>query len=126
MSKLIISFIVLVVIVAGVGAYYLYSAKYPQKNEVKLPSEQQTSIPKEKNAISIKDFAFNPDTLTVKVGDTVTWVNEDGVVHTLKSTEFNSPNIKNADTFQFQFTKPGTYEYTCGIHPSMKGKVVVE
>jgi len=127
MKKPIVAFIVVVVVISGVGAYLLLGSTYKQKTpEVKLPSEQQTSQPKEKNTITIKDFAFSPNALTVKVGDTVTWSNEDGVVHTIKSSDFNSPNIKNGDTYKFQFTKSGTFDYSCGIHPSMKGKVVVE
>ncbi|MDO8507258.1 MAG: cupredoxin family copper-binding protein [bacterium] len=126
MKKPMVALIVVILLAAGVGAYFLLGSSYKQKSpEVKLPSEQ-TNVPKEKNTISIKDFVFNPDTLTVKVGDIVTWRNDDGVVHSIKSTDFSSPNIKNGDTFKFQFVKAGTYEYNCGIHPYMKGKVVVE
>jgi len=126
MKKPFIILSIVVVMIAGVWAFLLLSSSSQQKNpEVKLPSEQ-TNVPKEKNTISIKDFAFNPDTLTVKVGDTVTWVNEDGVVHSITSSAFNSPNIKSGETFKFQFTRAGTYDYNCSIHPYMKGKVVVE
>ncbi|MEK7447571.1 MAG: cupredoxin domain-containing protein [Patescibacteria group bacterium] len=127
MKKPFIILAVVVLVIAGVGAYFLLSSAYKQKTpEVRLPSEQTPQPPKEKNTITIKDFAFNPDTLTVKVGDTVTWSNEDGVVHSIKATDFTSPNIKNSETYKFQFTKVGTYGYNCGIHPYMKGKIVVE
>lgn len=127
MKKPFIIFALVVVAIAGVSAYFLLSASNKQKTPgVKLPSEETKSTPKEKNTILIKDFTFNPNTLTVKAGDTVTWLNEDGVVHTIKSTEFTSPNMKNGETFKFQFTVTGTYEYSCSVHPYMKGKVVVE
>lgn len=126
MKKPIIAFIVVAVIVAGAGAFLLLGSSSKQKSpEVKLPSEQ-TNIPKDQNTVSIKDFTFNPNTITVKVGDTVTWLNEDGAVHLIKSNDFNSVNLKNGDTFKFKFTKAGTYDYICGIHTYMKGKVVVE
>lgn len=127
MKKPFIILAVVVVVIAGVWAFSLLSGGNKQKTpEVKLPSEETKTVPKEKNTITIKDFAFSPDTLTIKVGETATWVNEDGVVHSIKSADFTSPNIKNGETFKFQYIKAGTFEYTCGIHPYMKGKVVVE
>ena len=79
-------------------------------------------------AISIKDFAFDPPSLSVKVGDAVTWTNNDGPAHSIKSGDhsFDSPGkIPPTSSFSFTFTKAGTYTYICGIHPSMKGTIVV-
>jgi plastocyanin len=127
MKKPFIVLTVLVVVIAGSLAYFLLSANNNKETpEVKLPSEETVTAPKEKNTVTIKEFTFNPDTLTVKVGEVVTWVNEDGVVHAVNSSAFNSPNIKNGESYKFQFTTAGTYEYSCGIHPYMKGRVVVE
>lgn len=110
-----------------IWAYFLmFASKKEEAPEVRLPKEEPRAVPVEKNTVSIKSFAFEPETLVVKVGETVTWLNEDGAVHTVKSADFVSPNIKNRETFKFQFTKTGTFEYTCGIHPYMKGKVIVE
>ncbi len=126
MNKLWVALIIFIVVIAGAGAYFLLSSNYkPKMPEVKLPSEQ-TNVPKDQNTVTISNFTFDPGTITVKVGDTVTWVNEDGVVHLIKSNDFNSENLKNGDTFKFKFTKAGTYDYICGIHTYMKGKVVVE
>lgn len=125
MSKPKLVFLLIVLLCAGIGAYLLLAPSKPKAPEVKLPSEEEIK-PKENNTIIIRDFKFNPETFTVKVGDTVTWLNEDGEVHTVKSAEFNSPNIKNGDSYKYQFLKAGTFEYTCGIHPYMKGKVLVE
>jgi plastocyanin len=129
MKKPKIIFIILVILVAGAGAYILLNS-YLSKNQPKtpivmIPGEKTKPQSKEKNTVTIQDFKFNPDTLTVKIGDTVTWINEDGAVHTVKSDTFNSQNIKNADSFLLRFTEAGTYEYSCKIHPYMKGKIIV-
>lgn len=77
-------------------------------------------------AIIIQNFSFNPDTLTVKTGDTVTWTNSDPVNHQIKSDTFNSAQLSTNQTFSFTFTSAGTYNYSCAIHPSMAGKIIVE
>lgn len=79
------------------------------------------------NTIKIKNLAFNPSDITVKVGTTVKWVNEDSVMHRLKSSDvFSSGDLNKGDTFEFKFSEVGTYNYFCEIHPNMKGKVIVE
>jgi len=76
--------------------------------------------------VIIKNFAFDPSDLTIKVGDTVTWINNDGTAHTVKMDTLESDNLSKGDTFSFTFSDAGTFEYICGIHPSMKGKIIVE
>ncbi|MCJ7473074.1 MAG: cupredoxin family copper-binding protein, partial [Actinobacteria bacterium] len=76
--------------------------------------------------VSIEDFAFNPSDLTIKVGDTVTWTNNDGAAHTVKMDTFESETMPKGDTFSFTFSDAGIYKYICGIHPSMNGKIIVE
>ena len=78
------------------------------------------------NTARIVDFAFEPATLTVKTGTTVVWINEDSAPHKIKAAEFNSQNMKKADSFSQTFTQPGVYDYICSIHPSMTGKIIVE
>jgi len=78
--------------------------------------------------ISIQNFAFNPGTLTVPNGTTVTWINNDNVDHTV-TTEgglFNSGPLNNGQNFTYTFTTPGTYNYSCSIHPYMKGIIIVQ
>jgi plastocyanin len=79
------------------------------------------------NAISIESNAFNPSSLTVKVGDTVTWTNKDSYAHTVKGKngEFDSGNIASGATFSFKFDKEGTIDYLCAIHTFMTGKIIV-
>ena len=80
-----------------------------------------------KNEISIKGNAFSPDNLSIKVGETVTWVNNDSYAHTVKAKtgEFDSGNMANGGTYSFTFDKEGTIDYICGIHTFMTGKITV-
>jgi plastocyanin len=78
--------------------------------------------------VGIKDFAFSPETVTVKVGSAITWTNGDGFAHSVKSADgsFVSQDLQQGQTFSTTFTAPGTHAYVCGIHNSMTGTVVVE
>jgi plastocyanin len=78
--------------------------------------------------IGVKGFMFNPVTVTVPAGSQVTWVNLDDEPHTVASDTglFRSGGLDTNETFSFKFDKPGTYHYTCSIHPKMVGTVVVQ
>ncbi|BBZ79407.1 hypothetical protein MANY_47440 [Mycolicibacterium anyangense] len=78
-------------------------------------------------AVDITNFAFTPATLTVKVGDTVTWTNHDEEPHTVVADDgsFHSPGLGTNDKYTFTFTAPGSFSYLCSIHPFMHGTVVV-
>lgn len=80
-------------------------------------------------AVSIADFAFSPGTVTVGVGDTVTWTNNDaGIPHTVSSdsgSELASGQLAGGASYQKTFSAAGTFAYHCDIHPSMTGQVVV-
>ena len=81
------------------------------------------------NKIEIKDFAFNPQTITVKSGEKITWINRDEEPHTIVSVEKQFKKSSALDTDQ-EFTitagAPGTYSYFCSVHPKMTGTIVVE
>ena len=80
------------------------------------------------NEVVIQNFSFEPATLTVKVGTTVTWVNHDDEPHTATATDksFNSKTLDNGDRFSQEFKAPGTYNYYCALHPKMTGKIIVK
>jgi|SRR5665213_4399843 len=80
-----------------------------------------------KASVAIKNMAFIPDTITVKAGTTVTWSNMDGMTHTVTSNTslFNSGNLGSGLNFSYMFATAGTYGYSCIIHPTMKGVVIV-
>ena len=77
--------------------------------------------------IKIANFTFDPPTLTVKAGSTVTWVNADDIPHlvTQKDGKFHSSALDTDDKFWQTFSTAGTVEYYCAIHPKMTGKIVV-
>jgi plastocyanin len=79
------------------------------------------------NQVTIDNFSFTPQTLTVPVGTTVTWTNRDDVPHSATSTEkrFNSGLLDTDEKFSFTFNAAGEYPYFCGIHPHMTGKIIV-
>ena len=85
-------------------------------------------VPAGPNAVDINNFTFAPATLTIPVGTTVTWTNRDEEPHTVVSNDgstFHSPGMGTGSTYTFTFTKAGTFDYVCSIHPFMHGSVVV-
>jgi len=78
--------------------------------------------------VTIANFAFSPSIVTVPVGATVTWINQDSVAHTVTSTNqrFDSAELKPGQQFSYTFTKAGSYAYFCTIHPAMTGTVIVQ
>jgi len=85
----------------------------------------------EPSTVQIENFQFLPNTLTIPVGGSVTWVNHDGDIHSIAADDgdpqmFKSAGLDTDDKFSFTFTKPGTYAYHCGLHPHMMAKIIVQ
>lgn len=80
------------------------------------------------NVIRIANFTFAPPTLTVHVGSSVTWKNQDDIVHVVKEKDgaFASDALDTDGTFSHLFGQVGIVDYFCAIHPQMTGKIVVE
>ena len=78
--------------------------------------------------VIIDNYAFSPASLTVKVGTTVTWINQDDDAHTVDSTQgkFKSGTMNKGGRFEFRFTEAGEYPFFCRFHPKMTGKVIVQ
>ena len=80
--------------------------------------------------VKVDNFSFSPATLTVAVGTTVTWTNQDDIPHTVVSTDdprvFRSKVLDTDEKFTYTFTKAGSFAYFCSIHPKMTGTVVVK
>jgi len=78
--------------------------------------------------VAVQNFAYNPASITVQVGDSVTWTNQDAVPHTVTADDgsFDQPLNASGGVATITFTKAGTFTYHCTIHPSMHGTVVVE
>jgi plastocyanin len=80
------------------------------------------------NVITIDNFTFSPKELTVPVGTTVKWVNHDDIPHLIveKKTSFRSKALDTDDSYSYTFTSAGDFDYFCGLHPHMVGKVIVK
>jgi plastocyanin len=81
----------------------------------------------EQAEIQIDNFAFSPPTVQVEKGTTVIWVNHDDIPHSvvLEAQKVHSPPMDTDGTFSYRFETEGTFTYICGLHPHMKGRVVV-
>jgi plastocyanin len=77
--------------------------------------------------VGIDNFAFTPAELTIKPGATVTFENHDDIPHLVVAVDgkYRSKALDTNDRFSVTFDKPGEYNYFCGLHPQMKGKIVV-
>jgi len=76
-------------------------------------------------SVSISGFAFQPASVTIAKGGTVTWTNNDGTAHTVKFSDSESPGLSSGKTYSKTFDSTGTFSYICGIHTYMHGTVVV-
>ena len=79
------------------------------------------------DTVTIDNFTFSPAELTVTKGTTVTWVNHDDIPHSVVNTDkaFRSKALDTDESYSFRFTTAGTFDYFCGLHPHMVGKIVV-
>jgi plastocyanin len=77
------------------------------------------------SGVSMSNFAFSPASVSVNVGDSVTWTNHDSAPHNAKGPGITTPNLKKGQSASVTFSKAGTFSYICTIHPSMHGKVIV-
>ena len=76
--------------------------------------------------VDISGFTFSPRTVTVNVGDSVTWTNSDAQTHTATSgSAWDTGDIGNGESKSITMRRAGTFDYICSIHPTMTGTVVV-
>ena len=96
----------------------------PEKEPVLTPEPGLTPTTA---AVKISGFAFLPATITIPAGTTVTWLHDDSPPHTVSSREavFDSGILSRGATFSYTFTRDGTFEYRCKIHPYMTAKIIV-
>lgn len=80
--------------------------------------------------VAMENYAYSPASLTIQVGDTVTWTNHDQAPHNVVTTSgpasFESPLLATGESWSFTFTVPGTYSYYCSVHPDMRAQVTVQ
>ena len=130
MKKGIVVIIVLIVLVGGFSVLKSISPGTTPSSTA-TPVAVDTGAPQATtNQILIKGYAFSPDTLTVKVGTKVTWMNQDLARHTITADVPSTSAPASAlfgqnESVSFTFSTPGTYTYHCEPHPYMKGTVTV-
>jgi len=114
--------------IAGLAAVLVLGIEWtPTGQKSSVASAQQNTSTSE---VKIDNFSFTPAVLTVSVGTTVTWTNREDIPHTVVSSDdpkaFKSKVLDTDEKFTFTFSKAGTYQYFCSVHPKMVGKVVVQ
>jgi plastocyanin len=128
-KKLIIIIIIITLIVIAGVVYYSLQPMGVKKGSISpygQTSDYGIGAISQKPNITIKNFTFIPGLLIIKAGDTVTWTNNDSTAHKIKSDTFNSAVLNPGDTFKNTFSTHGTYNYSCAIHPSMIGQIIVQ
>jgi amicyanin len=102
----------------------LQTTQLPTVTTIPVP---QTTPAVSANTILIKNFVFDPASITVKVGSTVRWVNQGSVPHRILFTDgADSTILAPMQSWSRKFDQTGTYDYSCTIHPTMQGTVIVE
>ncbi len=86
-----------------------------------------TSLQAEAVEVKIENFTFNPGVLTVAAGTKVSWENYDDIPHSIVAAQagVRSKALDTDETYASTFATPGTFDYICGLHPQMKGRIVV-
>ncbi len=116
--------------VAGCGTSKSTPAASPSQQTASAaasaPQASASNSSAAKNAVSMKNFKFDPAEITINKGDTVTWTNNDSATHDAASATFKSGNMAKGQTFSFTFTTVGTFDYDCTFHAGMTGKVIVK
>lgn len=133
MKKIIIAAIILIILGAAVFYWMFNPAKVnmPVIRQEDGPSASEKSAPlfsaTDKTIVTINDFSFKPDNLTVHMGATVKWINNGRAPHTVVEDggEFKSQYLSQGDTYSYTFNKLGLFSYYCSVHPSMKAFIKV-
>jgi plastocyanin len=75
----------------------------------------------------VKSYRFDPKTIEIEAGQTVTWTNEDNFTHTVEVEGQEDHKVGEGESVEITFDEPGTYEYVCTLHSQdMDGTVVVK
>ena len=82
----------------------------------------------QRHSVAIEGLSYAPAALTIAVGDTVVWTNNDDRDHTVSipAAGADSGNIRSGKSFKFTFDKAGTFACACKYHPRTKGKITVK
>ncbi len=111
------------------AAKELNSSTPSQPQVATQPPQESTNVSGKQPSTTVKisNFKYEPATLTIHVGETVKFVNQDEEPHTVtaKDGSFNSKGLDTNQDWIYTFTQTGTFPYFCTIHPFMKGTITV-
>jgi len=128
---------VVAIVIVAVGGYLLLHGNDNSNTQTSLgttanpdnSTPNKTSSSTNTNSVTIADFAFSPNDITVKKGMTVTWTNKDTTAHTITESDGQtgpeSGQVAPGATYSFTYASTGTFKYRCSIHPMMTGQVTV-
>ena len=120
--------VILIVAVVGAAGYFVYQNPSFQSQILNLVPKTITQTNGEPTDIVIvRGYAYTPQTVTIKVGDSVTWANQDAIDHTATADDgsWDTGLISNGKSKSITFDKVGEFDYHCTPHPYMKGEIVV-
>jgi plastocyanin len=112
-------------LIASLATALIFAAFAASSDPSSIPSPGASPQP---IVVHIHDMAFSPLSVKIKAGQSVTFVNDDEMVHTVTAEDksFDSADLQQGKRWAHAFTKVGTSKYTCTYHPFMKGSIVVE
>ena len=120
---------VIIVVVLAVVIVAIMQHKSTNSASSTSSNSSAASSATETNSVTVENFAFNPITIKVKLGTTVTWTNKDPVHHTVTGDDstinLSSNLIGQGETYSYTFNKVGSFTYHCTPHPYMHGTVIV-
>lgn len=127
----ILIYIVVGGLIYGLVYYFVFAKKGGYSYKSTAPSTTTQAPPttnSSANEVTIKSFSFSPAALTIKVGDQVTWINQDSAGHsaTADDNSFDTGVLPTGQSSSVTFSKAGNYTYHCSIHPSMKATIIVK
>jgi plastocyanin len=130
-SMVVGAIVVGVFVVLGVATLAQGAGGLPQVYSARPSAQAQAAVPsalaENGSAVTISNFAFQPASLQIAAGSSVTWTNQDSTAHTVTSDSgaFDSGQLAPGATFNQTFMTPGTFTYHCQIHPFMTATIVV-
>lgn len=115
----------IIMITVAFAVFFIAGCSTASDQNTQPNNNQPSQTSRENYDVVIQGFEFNPSELIIKQGDSVTWINMDDVSHTIKFDFKESGLLSKGDSYSYIFNEKGTYKYTCGIHPTMEGRVTV-
>ena len=117
--------IIILIVLAAVAVLIYFNKSNSNVKTIQQPTN--TVVGQNGNTVVISNFSFVPSMITIKKGEPVIWINQDQTIHSIKiKDQIVSQQMGIGESFSDVFNQTGEIDYGCGIHPSMKGKIIVQ